>query len=118
MPLQGLQLQVVGALGRGTSGTCTLTGASITIFNTTAAGEPNRADMVYSNLVDLPGTGDGESAPATTWSWNANASAVVSFDLVDLLQDVGPSSINLQFQRSYWLRVKLLAPFVGTDTAR
>lgn len=120
VPLQGIQLQVVGALGRGTSGTCTLTGASISIFGTTAAGEPNIGDMVYSNLMNLPGTGDGGGTPAITWSWNTNQTAVVSFDLVDLQQDgpVGPSRIDLQFQTTYWLRAQLVAPYVGSNTAR
>lgn len=123
--LQGLQLHVVGNLGRGTAGNCTLNGVSVTILGTTAAGEPDQADQIYRQTILLPGVGDANTRPAT-WSWNANASAIVTFDLVDLVPgldgsnvaQVGPTNVELDFSKGYWLRVKMIVPYVGTNTAR
>lgn len=203
--LQGLQLQVVGALGRNTNGSCTLTGVSVAIMEaSTTTGEPNTSKMVsmqvisgggqihfaclpsilmvtqlrtysvigsttqpgstamdppspfpacttclviwciyaalprlasyaegkpfavrfssalmqvYNQVISLPGSGDA-GTPTSTWTWSSNATAVMAFDLVDLVNAQYPTNIELNFGAAYWLRVKLIAPYVGTNTAR
>ena len=116
---QGAQLTVVGALGKGTAGTCSLTGVSVAILGSTAAGEPDRSKVVYNQVINLPGVGDS-GTPVSTMTWTSNLTAVVAFDLVDLVSSpvVGPSNVELDFASSYWIRIKLVVPHVGTDTAR
>lgn len=70
-------------------------------------------------MVDLPGVGDA-GTPTSTLTWTSNQTSVVTFDLVDLVNDpaVGPTSVYLDFGAAYWIRVKLYVPYVGTGTAR
>jgi hypothetical protein len=109
--MQGLNLHILGSVGLGSSGSCSVQAVDIAIFSD-ASGAPS-TDLYNAKLL-LPGNNTGSE----TFGWSSNTSAALSFDILDRHGVDGtadPPAVLLDFSAKYWLRVKMEVPF-GGDT--
>jgi hypothetical protein len=114
--VQGLTLHVLGSVGLGSSGSCTVQAVDIAIFGD-ASGAPDTTDLYNAKLL-LPGDNSGSK----TFTWSSNTSTGLSFDIVNrhgVSSTANPPAVQLDFSTKYWLRVKMEVPFGGdTGTAK
>lgn len=108
--VEGLNLHVIGHVGPGSVGNCSVEAVDMAIY-TDSNGAPG--SLQYDAVLRLPGRAPG----AGTFVWSSSSSAVLSFDIVNLNPDntANPTSVHLPFDATYWLRVKMLAPYTGAS---
>lgn len=105
---QGLNLHVIGNIGSGASGNCSVDAVDIAIYSD-SSGAPDTEQ--YTAKLVLPGTASG----STTLTWSTNTSAVLSLDIIAQTGTEVPAAVELPFEQTYWLRVKLLVPWGGSS---
>lgn len=104
-----MTLQVVGNLGTGTTGTCTLEALSVAIFEAGADPTYTPGTMKYQRKILMTGAGVRSGG---TFSWTSNSTAYVYTDIVDI--DTPDDAIELVPGAYYWLRVKMFVPYLPT----
>lgn len=103
LTLQGLQVGVVGNVGRNhaASSSCSITGINVAIYAASATGQPTT--QLHSASIDM-------SQTATNFTWSTNESSVMVFDM---FSDSGGMLVPLN--SSYWVQLQLIVPYGGND---
>lgn len=110
--LQGFQLMIVGNVGTDhpCQAVCGVTAIDFAVFNADLdTGEPG--NLVKKRYIKLQ--------ESRTFSWSTNETAVLNFDVNYLYDADGitydSAPLHLADNQKYWVRLKLVVPFNGTD---